>query len=163
MATMNNIDYHNAIYKEVRSYLIGLFSCEVIKGYQNDSPLPQNGVVMTIISERDTDQAASYYQEEEGTAYVQNSVEVMLQLDFYGDWAASRARQIANFWRSEYTTSALNTCQPLYSKQPVRLPFVNEQNQNEQRWLLEVYLQYNPEFKQDQAFLDLPIISTERA
>lgn len=163
MATVSERNYHDEIYTEVRSYLIGLFSCPVVKGYQNNSPLPENGIVMTIIHERDFDQASDYTDEDLLLTYVQNSTEVMMQLDFYGELAAGRARQVVNFWRNEYTTSRLKVCQPLHSKQPVQMQHVNEKNMYEQRWMLEIYLQYNPEFSYELVLLGAPTITIERA
>ena len=159
MATVN----HSDIYKEVRAYLLGLFLCPpetVIKGYQNNSPLPQNAVVMTILFERGLDVSANYYDFDSGKAVVQQSVEITMQIDFYGEQAGDRARKLSTLWKNAYTTEALTKCQPLHSKNPQQMTFVNEQSQYEPRWMLEVTLQYNPEFEHDQTYTtDMPEIN----
>ncbi len=154
MATVN----HDDIYTEVRAYLLGLFSCDpetVIHGYQEEG-LPQNAIVMTILFEHSLDVSANYYDPLLDKTTVQQSVEITMQLDFYGDEAGSRARKLSTLWKNHYTTAALTKCQPLYSKDPQRMPIVNEQSNYEDRWSVDVLLQYNPEFEHDQAYLNMP-------
>ena len=80
------------IYKEVRLFLVNLFNTQsVIKHIQNGSPLPLNAIVMNIIHEKDLDMAVSRYQPEAREATVQTSVEMLMQIDFYGDQAHGRA------------------------------------------------------------------------
>ena len=153
---------HDDIYKEVRSYLIGLFSCEpetVIKGYQNGAPLPENAVVMTILYERNLDVSVNYYDTLQGITTVQQSVEVTMQVDFYGDKGATRCRKLSSLWKNMYTTQVLKCCQPLYSKASHQLQYINEKDQYEQRWSVDILLQYNPEFEHDQEYLGAPYIS----
>lgn len=152
---------HDDIYKEVRAFLLGLFSCApetVIKGFQNGSPLPQNAIVMMILFERAFDVSANYYDINSDLTTVQQSVEITMQLDFYGNEAATRARQVANLWKNQYTADAFTVCQPLYCHDPQQIAFINEQSQYEPRWLLELMLQYNPEFQHKQVYLGMPAI-----
>ena len=154
MATVNHAD----IYTEVRAYLLGLFSCPpetVIQGYQEEG-LPQNAVVMNILFEHGLDVSANYYDPFLEITTVQQSVEITMQLDFYGEEAGNRAREVSNLWKNHYTTAALTKCQPLYSKDPQRMPIVNEKSQYEDRWSVDVLLQYNPEFEHNQAYLGMP-------
>ncbi|PHM61190.1 phage neck terminator protein [Xenorhabdus ishibashii] len=136
---------HADLFIEVRKYLIELFQCDVTQGYQNDVPAPENGVVMHVLFERDIDYIANYYHHESATITAQRSVELTMQLDFYGDEADSRARVVANLWQSNYTTARFKKCQPLYSEQPRKMVLLNEANQYENRVMLEIKLQYNPE------------------
>ncbi|MDC9591149.1 hypothetical protein PSI23_18110 [Xenorhabdus sp. XENO-10] len=136
---------HENLFAEVRKYLIELFQCDVVQGYQNDVPVPENGIVMHVLFERDIDYIANYYHHESSEITAQRSVELTMQLDFYGDDADSRARVVANLWQSGYTTARLKKCQPLYSESPRKMVLVNEANQYENRVILEIKLQYNPE------------------
>ena len=150
---------HQEIYEEVRDYLLGLFSCPpktVIKGYQNNSPLPNEAVVMTILFETELDMAVSRYDPAADKTAVQQSVEVTMQIDCYGPQAGTRARKLATLWKNHYTTAALTRCQPLYSNSPKRMPIINEKSAYEDRWLVELALQYNPYFEHDQTFLEMP-------
>ena len=150
---------HKDIYKEVQAYLLGLFSCSpqtVIQGYQNNNPLPDEAVVMTILFENELDIAVSRYDSDADKTAVQQSVEVTMQVDCYGPQAAARARKLSTLWKNHYTTAALKSCQPLYSNSPKRLPIINEKSVYEDRWLVELVLQYNPYFEHDQTFLEMP-------
>ncbi|BET96532.1 phage neck terminator protein [Xenorhabdus taiwanensis] len=143
MATITTT--HDDLFSEVRKYLIELFQCDVVQGYQNDVPVPDSGIVMHVLFERDLDYIINYYHHESSTITAQRSVELAMQLDFYGDDADSRARVVANLWQSSYTTARLKKCQPLHSEQPRKMVLLNEANQYENRVLLEIRLQYNPE------------------
>lgn len=154
---------HSDIYKEVRAYLLGLFLCPpgtVIKGYQNNSPLPENAVVMTILFEHALDVSSNYYDFDNEKTAVQQSIEVTMQIDFYGNSAGDRARKLSTLWKNTYTTGALMKCQPLYSKDLQQITFINEKSQYEPRWMVEVALQYNPEYEHVQTFMsDMPDIN----
>lgn len=132
-----------AIYLELWNYLTELFNCPVEQGLQNNTPLSQDGIVMTLLPyTQDLDQ--SQYINENGESTIQTSKLYMMQLDFYGDMAFDRVTQCATMWRSQYTTNKLQATQPLYANNPRNMEFVNEQDQYEKRFLLEIALQYNP-------------------
>ena len=153
---------HTDIYREIKAYLTGLFSCpsEIInQGYQNGVSLPENAVVMTILYERNIDVSTNYYDISTGTTTVQQSVEVTMQVDFYGNDAGVRCRKLSHLWKNMYATEELKKCQPLYAKESRQMTYINEKDQYEHRWSIDILLQYNPEFEHTQEFLDLPYFS----
>lgn len=153
---------HKQIYTEVRAYLLGLFLCppeSVIQGYQNDAPLPDQAIVMSILFEQALDVSVHYYEPADNQTFVQQSVEITMQIDFYGADSGDKARKLCNLWKSHYSTARLISCQPLYCKDPVQMTFINEQSRYEQRWMVELILQYNPEFSHEQTYLDMPVIT----
>lgn len=133
------------IFVELRKYLIELFDCPVQQGYQNNTPLPDNCIVMHMLFERDLDYPSEYWESAVEEITTQRSVVATFQLDFYGVEANNRSRVVANLWKSSYTTERLVKCQPLDSGQPRKDILVNESNQYENRMMLEITLQYNPE------------------
>lgn len=133
------------IFIELRRYLTELFSCHVVQGYQNNVPIPENGIVMHMLFERDLDYTADYWRPADEQMTAQRSVEATFQLDFYGAEANNRARVVANLWKSSYTTDRMTRCQPLDNGQPRKDVLVNQANQYENRMMLEITLQYNPE------------------
>lgn len=146
---------HDDIYKEIRSYLMGLFDTQnVVKSIQNGVPLPENAVVMNIINESDLDMAVTRYNKIEDIAGVQASVGVLMQIDLYGNDAGKRARILANLWRSHHSAERLKECQPLYAKDPIRAPIINEKSMYEDRFIVELKLQYNPVVTHEQTFID---------
>lgn len=133
------------IFIELHRYLTELFSCPVAQGYQNNVPIPENGIVMHMLLERDLDYTADYWNPADEQMTAQRSVEATFQLDFYGVEANSRARVVANLWKSSYTTDRMTKCQPLDNGQPRKDVLVNQANQYENRMMLDITLQYNPE------------------
>lgn len=133
------------IFTELRKYLTELFSCPVTQGYQNNVPVPDNGIVMHMLFERDLDYTSEYWESSDKQMTAQRSVEATFQLDFYGAEANSRSRVVANLWKSSYTTDRLVKCQPLDNGDPKKDVLVNQANQYENRMMLEITLQYNPE------------------
>lgn len=134
-----------AIYLEIWNYLTKLFNCPVEQGLQNNTPLSHDGIMMTLLPYSEAlDQ--SQHINEDGTSTIQQSRLYMMQLDFYGEQAFNRANQVGVMWRSNYTTNELKTIQPLYANQVRNMEFINEQDQYEKRFLLEIALQYNPHY-----------------
>lgn len=162
------------IYKDIRLFLLGLFpgsEKQVIQAAQNNNPLPYGAIVMQILFATNLDvavvsdtevigpdhmgfegtgfqpfgQAVFYASSGPNAVSIQNSVEVRMQLDFYGETAEPRSRIINNLWRTFYGCERLKTCQPLYVQSYNRHVYVNDSNQYEDRWILDVALQYNPQ------------------
>jgi len=152
-----NITYAE-IYKEVRSFLLGLFpgsELQVVQAaqFENDNPLPVNAVVMQILFDTPLDQPSVTFLPPTEAA-IQNSTEVRFQIDFYGAMAGERSRVVANLWRSGYACERLNLCQPLYVQSHRRLPYINESKQYEDRWITDLGLQYNPQVNVAQDYTD---------
>lgn len=134
-----------AIYLEIWNYLTKLFNCPVEQGLQNNTPLSHDGIMMTLLPYSEAlDQ--SQYMNADNESMIQQSRLYMMQLDFYGEQAFNRANQVGVMWRSNYTTNELKTIQPLYANQVRNMEFINEQDQYEKRFLLEIALQYNPHY-----------------
>ena len=144
------------IYKDVRGFLLALFpgsERQVIQSIQNNQPLPANAVVMHILFSTNLDQAV-VTELPPTEADIQNSVDVRMQFDFYGSMAEQRSTVVYNLWRSPYACERLSVCQPLYVKSHDRRPYVNDSNQYEDRWILDLALQYNPQVTVAQDFTD---------
>lgn len=149
---------HNDIYRDVRALLLDLFqlpSENVIRGYSNNVPLPNGDfILMNIINETDLSTNGWFYLKEANKVEALQSVEVLLQIDFYGKESAKNARIFSNLWRDFYSSERLKVCQPLYCNNPKYLPFTNEQNQYEERYMVEAYLTYIPVATYDQDYVD---------
>ena len=99
-------------------------------GTYNVSPAPQ-----TVAS----GQLAS------GQATVTEEVEVNVQLDVHGPASAENAQAISTLLRDEYGVNAFlaidSRVTPLHADDAAQRPFINDQNQFEQRWVVEALLQ----------------------
>jgi hypothetical protein len=152
MQTTLNLD-HQAIYKEVRAYLLGLFSCEVVQGWSNNAPMPKPPfITMRILSEQDLATVESDYDLDSDQASKQQSTQVMMQVDFYD--CQRSARTFTNLWRDFHASERLTHCQPLYTDEPKNMPITNSENLYESRIVVTAYLQYNPVVIHEQTFID---------
>lgn len=145
------------IYKDIRLFLLELFpgsEKQVIQAMQNNQPLPINAVVMQVLFSKNLD-IAVITDLPPDYADVQNSIEVRMQIDFYGPLAEPRSRIVNNLWRTHYGCERLKTCQPLYVQSYNRHVYVNDSNQYEDRWILDVALQYNPQVTIGQDYTNL--------
>lgn len=147
------------ILASLRSYLIKLFGCEVYAAYQNNVPLGRDCIIITLVYERDLTYPIDTWDADAKTITNQQSVQARYQLDFYGNEAVSRARVVNNLWKSQYTTEEMKNLQPLYVASMTKSPIVNESNQYENRVILELELQYNPEVTYSVDYMDSASIS----
>lgn len=154
---------HNDIYREVRAYLLGLFHLEgdqVIRGYSNNAPLPNPPfILMNIIHEQALSTNAYDYSIDEGNVEVMQSLEIQMQLDFYGETSGEISRKFCTLWRDFHACERLERCQPLYCDEPKYLPFTNEASEYEERYMVTAYLTYNPVITHEQDFITNPRIS----
>ena len=147
---------HQELYREIRLFLLGLFpdaTLQIIQSTQNNQPLPENAIVMQVLFDSNMDESVTTYNPP-NEAMVQNSVEVRVQLDFYGAMAESRSRIVANLWKNYYGTDNMEICKPLYVQSRQRHPYINDSNQYEDRWILDLGLQYNPTVTHAQDFAE---------
>ena len=142
------------LYRELRLFLLGLFpdaDMQIIQSTQNNQPLPENAIVMQVLFDSNMDESVTTYNPP-NEAMVQNSVEVRVQLDFYGAMAESRSRIAANLWKNYYGSDNMTICKPLYVQSRHRLPYINDSNKYEDRFILDLALQYNPYITHAQDF-----------
>lgn len=154
---------YDDIYREVRALLLGLFRLgenNVIRGYSNNVPLPSSPfILMNIIHEQALSTNVHDYSLEAENVEVMQSVEVMIQIDFYGETSGQMARQFCTLWRDFYACERLQCCQPLYCDEPKYLPFTNEANEYEERFMVTARLTYNPTLTHEQDFITNPSIT----
>ena len=147
---------HQELYREIRLFLLGLFpdaTLQIVQSTQNNQPLPENAIVMQVLFDSNMDESVTTYNQP-NEAMVQNSVEVRVQLDFYGAMAESRSRIVANLWKNHYGTDNMTICKPLYVQSRQRHPYINDSNQYEDRFILDLGLQYNPTVTHAQDFAE---------
>lgn len=79
-----------------------------------------------------------------------------VQLDVYGPDASANSNIIATLFRSEYATEqmASGPLQPFYATDPKQNVMTNSEQQYEDRWTFELYMQFNPTVTSPQQFAD---------
>lgn len=139
-------DYLTPIYTDVRTWLLSLFpDTPVVRGYQNGVPVPENGIVMTLMPEKRLDQLSQ--ETDDGTMIIFDSIQATMQIDCYGTNSHALCREISSMWQSLPTTEVMQNCQPLYCSDPKDLTFVNEAGQYELRFMTMLELQYNTKYE----------------
>ena len=74
-------------------------------------------------------------------------IDFTIQLDVHGPSSADNAHIASTMLRDEYAVNAFASygrdVVPLYAEDPLQVPFVNDQNQYENRWVVQSHLQVN--------------------
>jgi hypothetical protein len=88
-----------------------------------------------------------------GQLVIQQAVKVTVQLDFHSQnatTAGDMAQTVSTLFRDEYAVDQFanqpppnNGVVPLYAEDPAQRPFINESQQYEWRWTIDVYVQIN--------------------
>jgi hypothetical protein len=139
--------------------LTSLPQTAVRQGDQNRAALPPpapGGILMTIIKSRPLNTPVDGDDPTDGDPVqtnIERHYEVTVQLDLYSgptvgnvsgtafDWK----HMIENVWHDQATVTALApVCAPLYTNPALMAPLDDAEAQFEQRWILEVVLQFNP-------------------
>jgi hypothetical protein len=87
-----------------------------------------------------------------GTANLLAETQLVVQLDVHGPGSADNAQIITTAFRDDYAVEQFSAMYedngwdvwPLYAEDKGQLPFINESDQYEDRWVIEVNLQVNP-------------------
>lgn len=138
---MQTVDYDTLVYKDLRQYLVAMLNCTVIRGRQNYSPLPEGCIIMQNLYDESPQQG--YAQDGKITEVLTRCI----QLDFIGASAGAWCRQVATVWKTPYTVDALQSTSPLYCNNPISQQFVNEKDIYEDRYILDVFLQFETNYE----------------
>jgi len=92
------------------------------------------------------------------------ATELVVQLDVHGPASADNVRVIDTLFRSEYGVDAFATSgleiRPLYADDARQVPFINAEQQYEDRWTIDVHMQANPVVRTPQLFADEIVVQT---
>jgi len=93
-----------------------------------------------------------------GTKTVLQPTQVSVQLDVHGPNSGDNAQIITSLFFDPYATDAFQLSgydvAPLYADDPKQIPFINAENQYEDRWVVTAYMQANPTITLPQQFAD---------
>lgn len=83
---------------------------------------------------------------------------VTVQLDVHGPASADNVQIISTAWRDSYAVDQFSTSgfdvAPLYASEPRQVPFMNSEQQFENRWVIDVVMQANQIVTVPQQFAD---------
>lgn len=99
-----------------------------------------------------------------GVTNAMQPTQVTIQCDVHGPLGADNAQIISTLFRDQYAWEqfAAQTphydVAPLYADDPRQLPFTNDQNQVENRWVIELHLQANAVATVPQQFANAAVV-----
>lgn len=148
MPTISIID--TDVYTALRTYLLSLApaGAEVIRGQDNQVAMPI-GNFATMTSNQMVRLATNVttYQPLIGTGQkeVLTAFRYLIQVDLYGPLSQPWAAQAKSLFRDSYAVDLFpSNIVPLFADDAIQLPLVNGEEQWEQRWKMQMSVQYNP-------------------
>lgn len=146
----------------LRTFLLSVLpdGVEVFQGQANRVPEPigPDFIVMTpigrlrlatnVVEYDKTDPAAD-------TLDIRAATQITVQLDLHGPSGSDFAQTVATLWRDDYGCEKLDptgAIVPLYADDGAQIPFLNGENQYENRWVMKVVLQGSPNISTPQEF-----------
>lgn len=96
-----------------------------------------------------------------GQTGIEQSTEVVYQLDVHGKNASDNAQSIATLFRDQYgvTQFAGTGVTPLYCDEPRQLAFVTAAVEYEERWSIDLHMQFDPVLSVPQQYADAAIVN----
>jgi len=138
------------VFNALRAFLLVVFptGVEVVRSLDNRVAMPNSNFVLmqAVTQERLATNISSYVLDNDGdTKNIQQKINYGIQLDVYGSNAANNADVISTLFRDAFAYDSFpDNVKPLYCDNPSQLVFVNDSKQYENRFMLMVYLQYDP-------------------
>ena len=92
-------------------------------------------------------QTISSRQLASGNVEITQNTKVVIQLDVHGPSGADNAQTISTLFRDDYAVqwfaAKSDVVAPLLADDPKQVPFIDDQNQYEDRWIVEAQIQAN--------------------
>lgn len=154
------------ILTELRSFLLTILTpnypdVEVIQGQVNRVPEPAtaNFIVMTPLhNARLSTNVDSWDTSDPAPTEIEaeRDTQMSIQLDIHGPFGSDMAQVVATLWRSGYGVETIDggVFTPLYASDGRQVPFINGENQFENRWIMTVELQVKPTVSTPMEFAD---------
>jgi len=134
----------DAVFTILRTFILTLVDCEVIRSQENRVPMPKGDfITMTPIS-----MSALSYPVDAYTVTAKSILRptnMRVQIDCYGIRAMDRALTLTTAFRDSLATEQFNDgIQVLYPEEAKQLPLITGEDQFLERWNFYLSLQLNP-------------------
>lgn len=91
----------------------------------------------------------------DGTVTFTQATEFQVQIDAHGERGADNAQIITTLLRSPYAVDQMGpTVAPLFTSDPTQMPFLNGEQEYEDRWVILAHFQANPAVSTPAQFAD---------
>ncbi|WKZ84169.1 hypothetical protein N5B55_10265 [Ralstonia pickettii] len=159
------------VFTALRAFLLGILptGIEVVKAQENGvaEPAVPDFVTMNVITMPRLSTNVDTFTDPgtgQGTRNSLVSMALHVQLNVHGPNSADNTAIIATLFRDEYGCNSFasvnSQIQPLYCEEPKQMPFINGENQFEQRWIIDAAIQYNPITQTPQDFANTVKVNT---
>jgi hypothetical protein len=149
----------STVMKAVGDFLVLTLGLEVVRGQENQTPMPQGQfVAMTsgTMTRKGTN-VRTYVDPgtNPGAMKAQATQEVSVQLDVYGKDAQANANILSTLFRDGYAVDAFPAgIAPCYAGDPQQIPLVTGEENWLERWKLDLVLSVVPTVSVPQDFAD---------
>lgn len=158
---------YDELYLEIKkyvNYITGLDLQRIYQGRINNIPLPEDNdfCYITIINNERLSTPTSTQNIDK--TVINQDMEGVAQIDFYGNFAFDRANAIITASRDISSCEYLQGIQPLYCENARNIPYVSGERQYIMRYMVEFHFEYESEVileKQGFNEADLSKIITE--
>lgn len=141
------------VFTALRSFLLLVVpSAEVIQGQDNRVPMPKDNFIAMVphSQERLATNITEYVMnvEQPDDKNLLQKIKYGIQVDCYSPLSSDWATAISTAFRDSFAVEQFEEFQPgvtpLYCDDPKQVPFINAEMQYEKRWMVMVYVQYDP-------------------
>lgn len=124
---------------------------------QNSGPSGGAGVYVVSVS-----QTVSQETMFAGAELLIQSTEAVMQVDVHGPNSADNVQAVSTLMRSGYAVDLMSPLGvvPLYTDDPIQIPFITAAQQYEDRWTCDVHLQIDPSISVPQEYADTVTVTT---
>lgn len=117
----------------------------VTRGQLNLVPMPNSAFVNVQLFTMGRLRTNVHTYTSDQQVQVEVGTKVKVRLDFYGPLAEDWSKAVTGLWRDNYGCAFLASVgAPLYDGDAIQAALVNGEEQYENRWIVELFLQYNP-------------------
>lgn len=162
------------VYTALQTFIadsLGISTDLVIRGLPNRAamPLAQPGfVVMTAVHAHRLRTNITLWDELDPSPTgltIEQGIKLRIQFDCYGSDSGDWAAILSTLFRDQTGCDALAPdCQPLYSQDPHMAPLSDSEDQYEERWIVDAFVQWNAVVSTPMQFadtLEVDIISVD--
>lgn len=138
------------VFEAVRDFLLLVLptGTEVVRALNNKVAMPKgNFVTMQAVTQARlaTNITENTLSENGDTQSIKQKIEYSIQLDVYGINAANNAVTVSTLFRDAFAYDSFpENIKPLYCDDPKQIEFSNAEMQYENRFMIMLYLQYDP-------------------
>ncbi len=151
------------VFTALVGFLQGIYpQASIVRALDNQVPMPrENVIVLTPLSVTRLSTNVTTYDADTGLLTLKMPSEYLIQVDCYGASAQDTAVTLAVLWRDALTVDQFpDGITPLYAEDARQIQFENDQRQYEERWKVEIRLQYNAQVTlpyEAATHLDVPV------